>query len=146
MKSHSLQLVWLGLLGLASLNSCSPQQTQVKSIPTSLESRGQDLVEQFRPVLAQAGIAISSLQIGKISKNSQDGLSTIVQAFYSQAPGFCPLQDVPFYTSNSGTAFMVVTAKIDAVKVLIYDNSQLGSIYFVTLTGQTKKPLSVRRC
>jgi hypothetical protein len=145
MKRCPVGLALLVVLGIGGLGSCAPQQT-IKPVSQPVDGRGQRLVEQFTPLLAQSGITVTAVRMGTIAENSQDALSAVVNAFYAQAPGFCPLQETPFSTSETGTAFMLVTAKGEMVQVLLYENGQFGAIHFVTLTGQATKAPQTRRC
>lgn len=133
------------VFGLGCLGSCAPQQT-TKFILQPVDGSGQRLVEQFTPLLAQLGITVTAVRMGTISENSQETLSAIVNAFYAQAPGFCPLQETPFFTSEIGSAFMLVTAKGQTVQVLLYENGRPDAIQFISLTGQMIEARQTRRC
>ena len=110
------RLVWLlGCLGLlAFVSACAPAVTSANFEYAPLSATtAQAMVRGFAPTLE--GLAIN-LERGsetalRYAGSDQQAFLAIIDRFYQQNPGFCPLERGGFHSDTSGKVFLTIAAK-----------------------------------
>lgn len=137
----------LTLLGVVLLAACAPAETApvlpLKPLPKETTLQQQAV---FQQELDQLGIQVTSGTSFLYEGLDLNAFQNIINRFYQEHPGYCPLENAFFLKENPYGLYMTVTAKGNAVAALIYDQRQKPKITYSVLEGQSKELLGVTNC
>lgn len=138
------------LLSLLLLcNSCLPKSA---STPESVQADqdlpslfGQTLVQDFSSDLLNQNIQIITTRGYLYTQENPQGLGIILQHFYQQNPGFCPLKNA-FFPAQDPSIYMTLLGKARAIRGFIYDLREKPKISYVFFEAQSQIPLERVSC
>lgn len=145
------RLGWLlGCIGLLMLvSACAPAVTSANFEYAPLSATtAQAMVQGFAPTLE--GLAIN-LERGsetalRYAGSDQQAFLAIIDRFYQQNPGFCPLERGGFHSDTSGKVFLTIAAKGLEVRGFVYDLSARPRIDFALFAGSSAVVLKTQAC
>jgi hypothetical protein len=127
------------------------QKVEYKFLPLT-ENVGLELVNPFKDQLKNLEIQLGSGMAYQYDGNDSRAFLVVVDRFYQEHPGFCPLVENGFlYLENQPGLFMTLAAPLqpqagNPVIALVYDQTFKLKLTFVSLKGASRKVLAVNKC
>jgi hypothetical protein len=147
MKKLPLMAVIFGLVACVPVS----QKVEYKFLPLT-ENVGLELVKPFKDQLKSLEIQLGSGVTYQYDGNDSRAFLVVVDRFYLEHPGFCPLIENGFlYLENQPGLFMTLAAPLEPqvgnpVIALVYDQTFKPKLTFVSLKGSSRKVLAVNKC
>jgi hypothetical protein len=130
---------------LVSLMSCIPAVVQYKFNSLD-EIKARDMVASFIPQLKAIGVQLEDRGAAYQYQGSDErAFLAVVDKFYLEHPGFCPLQDA-FFIALEQNLYMTVAGKNLEIAAFIYDQSQKPNLTFAFFNGKSTKKISTVPC
>jgi hypothetical protein len=130
---------------LLFLASCVPAVLQYKFNSLD-ENKAREMATSFIPQLKAIGVQLedrgTAFQYQGIDERA---FLAVVDKFYLEHPGFCPLQDA-FFIAPEQNLYMTVAAKELEVAAFIYDQSQKPNLTFAFFNGKSSKKIPTIPC
>ncbi|GGJ59629.1 hypothetical protein [Deinococcus roseus] len=143
---HLLKAVVL----LAVLTACAPSVTQPdeEAPPVTALDAGmaQQLQEAFSEIFTDAGIVIQQKSAFKYAGLSATGFTALINLYYKNHPGFCPVVDGFYISESRPNTYMTLTAKGNKVSAFVYDQSEKPFVTYAYLEGESRQVLETRSC
>jgi hypothetical protein len=135
----------LAALLLVSLMSCVPAVLQYKFNSLD-ENKAREMVASFIPQLKAIGIQLEDRGTAYQYQGSDErAFLAVVDKFYLEHPGFCPLRDA-FFIAPEQNLYMTVAGKELEVAAFIYDQSQKPNLTFAFFNGKSTKKIPTIPC
>ncbi len=135
------------------LAACVPVNNKVEYAFAPLsEQTGLELTKPFDDQLKMLGIRLGPGLAYQYNGNDSRAFLFVVDRFYLEHPGFCPLAENGFlYLENNTGLFMSLAAPIEPqtgnpVIALVYDQNAKPKLRFVSLQGSSRTILPVTKC
>jgi hypothetical protein len=136
--------------GLLLLSACVPASSSPPNyaFETLPRETGQAMVRGFGSVLRdlEIQITLNPESALRYSGSDSNAFLFIVDRFYQQNPGFCPLEKSGFHPDSSGKVFLTLAAKGLEVRGFVYDLSSRPAVTFTTFSGSSRGVLKTQPC
>lgn len=146
--SRSNRLTVISLLLSFVVLGCAPAvQTEARPEVFPLSATvGQEQLGYFQEDLKELRITILTINSYQYRGTDEGAFLKIIQGFYKDHPGFCPLVNSFYLKEEPLGIYMTVTAKGHEVAAIVYDQRQKPKFTYTMIHGLSDTVLETTSC